>query len=115
MVQKEKDIDFFIQKKNHIRKGEIMKQNLYIISRGVFYRPQKTKLGPTGWVAEITFWYDNNYKGEKLPNILKVFETKEEAEICLRKKLYKLYNNDKYTFRDYKTGFYASKARSFLL
>ena len=73
------------------------------------------KVGSVGWVAEITFWYKNDFTGTKLPNVLKVFKTKEDAEKYLGKKLHKLYNNKKCFFRDYKTGFYASKARSFLL
>lgn len=79
-----------------------MAQNLYVMSNGAFYRPIDTPAGKAGWVGEITFWYSSIYTGEKIPDISKVFNTKDEAEAFVRKELHKLCDNPEYKVRGFK-------------
>lgn len=79
-----------------------MRQNIYVVSNGAFYRPVDTPAGKAGWVGEITFWYSKLYEGEKLPDIQQVFETKEQAERFVRRELHKLCENPEYKVRGFK-------------
>lgn len=76
-------------------------QTVYIVSSGSFYRPFDTPAGKAGWVGEITLWYPPNFSGEKIPNISESFNTKKEADEFVSKRLFKLYDEPEYRFRDY--------------
>ena len=76
-------------------------QTIYIVSSGSFYRPIDTPMGKYGWVGEITFWFPPTFEGPKIPNISMVFGTQEEADEFVNKKLFELFHEEKYRFRDY--------------
>ena len=71
------------------------------MSSGSFYRPVDTPAGKAGWVAEITFWFAPNYKGRKMSNISKIFETQSEADEFVGRELYRLFHSQTYRFRNY--------------